>query len=134
MINFEKLFPRTSWRRIYIYRPIKHWWQRRTRGFDDSELWCLEETISDFALPRLKAFKDQYSKMGYPSAVKVELGYDMEDYEEGTEEACVKHWQWIIGEMIWFLEADTWGLTKAEQARLEEASTLWGRYFKHLWD
>ena len=31
--------------------------QRRTRGFDDTELWNLDSTLVKFLLPRLKAFK-----------------------------------------------------------------------------
>ena len=39
-------------------RTIRHWWQRRTRGWDDSELWCLDATIARFVLPRLKRFRE----------------------------------------------------------------------------
>lgn len=38
-------------------RSIKHWFQRRIRGFDDSETWSLDLKISQFVLPRLKRFK-----------------------------------------------------------------------------
>jgi hypothetical protein len=37
-----------------IKRAIKYWWQRRTRGWDDSEVWCLRTTFSAFAAPRLR--------------------------------------------------------------------------------
>ena len=38
--------------------------QRKERGFDNSELWALDETIIRFTLPRLKVFRD-YTK-SYP--------------------------------------------------------------------
>lgn len=44
-----------SWRTIK--RMIKFWWQRRTRGWDDSEIWNLDYTIAKFVLPRLKRFR-----------------------------------------------------------------------------
>jgi len=33
--------------------------ERKTRGFDDTELWSLGDTIVEFILPRLKAFDDK---------------------------------------------------------------------------
>ena len=38
--------------------------QRKERGFDNSELWCLDTTIAKFILPRLEAFHETYA--GYP--------------------------------------------------------------------
>lgn len=35
--------------------------QRLERGFDDSELWSLDKTISGFILPRLKSFREKHS-------------------------------------------------------------------------
>jgi hypothetical protein len=40
------------------YRWLRFWWERRTRGFDESELWCLNSHIVDFLLPRLRAFRE----------------------------------------------------------------------------
>jgi hypothetical protein len=34
--------------------------QRIERGFDDSEMWSLDETIANFILPRLKRFREIY--------------------------------------------------------------------------
>jgi hypothetical protein len=33
--------------------------QRQQRGFDDSELWSLNDTIASFIIPRLKEFREQ---------------------------------------------------------------------------
>lgn len=42
----------------FVKGPITFWIQRRTRGFDDSELWSLDCTIMKFALPRLKVLRE----------------------------------------------------------------------------
>lgn len=48
-----------------LKRHVRWFWQRRTRGFDDRELWSLDCTISRFIAPRLRAL----AKMshGHPS-------------------------------------------------------------------
>ena len=45
----------------------KYQQQRLERGFDDSELWSLDGTITSFILPRLKRFKE--ITCGYPSDI-----------------------------------------------------------------
>ncbi len=39
-------------------RHFRWWWERRTRGFDERETWCLTTTMLEFILPRLKTFPD----------------------------------------------------------------------------
>ncbi len=39
-------------------RHFKWWCQRRSRGFDDRELWNLDNSLATWLLPRLKAFRD----------------------------------------------------------------------------
>jgi hypothetical protein len=41
-----------------IKRSIKFWWQRRTRGWDDSETWNLDYHTAKFLVPRLIRFKE----------------------------------------------------------------------------
>ena len=38
---------------LWVNRAFKFYWQRLTRGWDDSETWDLNVTISKFILPRL---------------------------------------------------------------------------------
>jgi hypothetical protein len=61
-------------------RKIKWWFQKRIRGFSDSELWDLTTTISKFIIPRLEEFKPKT----YP--------YEFKSGEE---------WDLIIKKMIW---------------------------------
>ena len=39
-------------------RSIKFWWQRQTRGWDDSITWNLDYEIAKWILPKLKRFKE----------------------------------------------------------------------------
>ena len=48
-------YPRLCWAR-FDWRHLRWWWQRRTRGFDDRDLWSLNTTIAEFMAPRLRAF------------------------------------------------------------------------------
>lgn len=46
----------TPWERCV--RACRYWWQRRTRGWDDSELWNLDMTIGQFVAPRIVRFAE----------------------------------------------------------------------------
>ena len=37
---------------------IKYWYQRRNRGWDDSETWGLDTTLAFWIVPRLKRLKE----------------------------------------------------------------------------
>jgi hypothetical protein len=39
-------------------RRVRWFIQRRKRGFDDRELWGLDQTIAEFVYPRIKAFRE----------------------------------------------------------------------------
>ncbi len=47
-----------------LRRTIRHWYQRRTRGWDDSDLWSLDQTMAKWILPRLRRFRD--AQHGHP--------------------------------------------------------------------
>jgi len=49
-------------------RSVRFFFQRRFRGWDDSDTWALDTTISKLILPRLKRFK--LLKVGCPSHVE----------------------------------------------------------------
>jgi len=40
----------------YKNTPIKWWWQRVTRGYDDRDVWNLNIAIIDFVTPRIKHY------------------------------------------------------------------------------
>lgn len=100
-------------------RSVRYFIQRRTRGFDGSELWTLDYTIAKFAVPRLKAFQD--GKHSYPA--------DMTPEE----------WSECIGHMIYALEIcvregdEVIGIDDADWDRVNRGLELFGTRFRDLW-
>lgn len=104
---------------MIMRRAFKHWWQRLTRGFDDSETWNLDITISRYTLPRLKRYKEIANEI---------IDWSFYDKEEGCN---------ILGELIWYHELIVAGKEFPEDKegvdRYERASKLWGKYYLALW-
>lgn len=105
--------------RYIIKRSIKHWWQRRTRGWDDSVTWNLYTDIAKFVLPRLKRFKELHN--GYPA---------------GTSE---KTWEKNLDDMIYAMdvavkESDVWvGDDDVDWYRVSRGLRAFGTKFRNLW-
>jgi hypothetical protein len=105
----------------FCRRPIgalRMWWQRRTRGFDDSELWSLDHTIARFTLPRFKAFRKDEQKLMART--------EEPEWERGQDEI-----EWMLEKMA----ADDWpsNLELSEQERFEKASRLFGERLGSFW-
>ena len=91
--------------------------ERRRRGFDNTELWNLDMTISRFILPRLKEFKD--CTYGYPAKFKSH-----------------KEWDEILDKMI-----EAFELTSSDKSWydldkdkiIKEGLDLFREYFFALW-
>jgi len=99
-----------------LKQSVRHWWQRRTRGWDDSETWSLDETIAKFAVPRLKRFKEL--KKCYPGNLSGE-----------------QEWDAILDEIILALEACIdWEIDTSEQwNKVDDGLHLFGKHFRSLW-
>jgi hypothetical protein len=105
-----------------IKRSLKYFYQRLTRGWDDSDTWSLDVTIAKFALPRLKRLKE--IQHGHPS-----------DFTE-------QDWDKALDEMIWAMEYITkqWDLDLSmeqwqdNEKRCSAGCILFGMYFRALWD
>lgn len=100
-------------------RRVRWFWQRRTRGFDDTVLWSLDYHITKFILPRLKAF-----------AENPRISYSTDTPEE---------WQRILDEMVWAFQfmADHesgWGGTPEELKRMRAGLKLFAKWYGALWD
>ena len=107
-----------------LKQSVSHWWQRKTRGWDDSETWSLDVTIAKFVLPRLKRFKEL--NMGYP------------DNNQFGMPRTKKEWDDILDEIIFAMEfmssderfdcedTETW-------ERVQKGLSLFGDWFTHLW-
>lgn len=98
-------------------RRLHFFWQRLTRGWDDSETWALDETIARFALPRLRRFRQL--NCGHPSNLS------------GLDE-----WNGILDEIEWYLgqvAACEFDAAPEHVNRMIAARKLWGEYFEDLW-
>lgn len=97
-----------------LSRSLRFWWQRRTRGWDDSETWSLDSTIAEFTLPRLRRFRE--ITIAHPS------------------ELTPEQWNHVLDELIWLMEITADGdLVGVDDARRREACRLLGEYFHALW-
>jgi hypothetical protein len=89
--------------------------QRLERGFDDSELWCLNNTISSFILPRLKAFKEKHFST--------------------PENMTSDEWDNILERIIIAFEiVRKDDPTEEEMHKMECGLKLFARYLKNMWD
>lgn len=102
---------------------IRYWKQRRIRGFDKSELYSLDMTISKFVYPRLKAFRDTIV-LGVPIAFMYDIGIDTENYTDADFDRATQLWKDIITKMMVSFdpELDTFDLSEEE---LEEIVKIW---------
>ncbi len=121
-------------------RRLRFWWERRTRGFDEPELWCLNSHIVDFLLPRLKAFRE-----GVP-VVPAHLLYggEGESYEASlrlskrerkkARAAAKLEWERRLAKMVRALElfADHGGFIPRENR--DEFEEGWKLFHDHLFD
>lgn len=112
-----------------LYRPFFFFYQRITRGFDDSDLWNLDHTISKFILPRLIAFKDYQN--GWPGNFQQE--------NESDEETSIR-WQSVIDDIIFFHQAivdgDKYGFYDEpdKKLRYDDGKEYFIKYYENLWD
>ncbi len=102
--------------KLYLFwRAIRFWWQRRTRGWDDSVTWNLDQEITAWLAPRLRRFRELHD--GFPS--------DSSPYA----------WDAELDEMVWAAE---WYAENAWQVEQDEERSLRGLQqvitrLHHLW-
>lgn len=127
--NIDRLF-----RRLKI--SLKHWWQRRTRGWDDSDLWSLDYTLAKWIIPRLERFKEV--RNGIPLIEGFEFAFEENATEEDFNKA-EKEWVRIINKMIRAFtlivgENDNFELLNdREWKEINEGLDLFRKYFTNLW-
>lgn len=89
--------------------------QRIERGFDDTELWNLDNTIIRFIYPRIKEFYEM-DKAGYPA------GLDPKTWETILEK--------IVKAFKYMFDDDT----IKHQDEIQKGLDLFNKYFYDLWD
>jgi hypothetical protein len=114
-----------------LLSPIRYWWQRRTRGFDDCDLWSLDYTVIKFVYPRLKLLRDQvkWSVPRHPTEV------DSQGHLRSLE---VEEWKAILDEMLegfqLVVETDCYPLMEDDHKKLEHSMDVFREWFFSLWD
>jgi len=102
---------------ITVPRWLKFWWQRRTRGWDDSETWSLDETIAEFVLPRLIRYKELNDI--YPSNM--------------TQE----EWDIILNKIIYsfgfYASKERYTASREQYNEARDGIILFAEHFNKLW-
>ena len=107
---------------------IKMWFQKKSRGYSDLELWNLDCTFAEWMLPKLKVFRKK--TIGVP--------LDFETLED---------WQAALDDMIFAFEFYLRDLPATDKyyeyiksedygrdlERFEKGKALFGKYWPHLW-
>ena len=125
-------------------REITFLYQRLTRGFDDSELWSLDDTIIRFTLPRLKAFRFARGGKG-PMGMPMDFIGDVDAYhamnEADMQRTCDEgyaKWLETLDKMILAMEIyvreDGFPFGDEDVKKYEEGMSLFHKFFNGLWD
>ena len=117
------MFPNWKSDRIrLIKRWFKHFWQRRTRGWDDRETWNLDYSLALIIAPRLKRFKELTHC--HPMDITMNQWYNVLDKMIFTfEKLADDEYQWPgIGDN-----------SEETIKAVEEGRELFHKYYHDLW-
>ena len=111
-----------------LFFNLKMWYQKKTRGYSDIELWNLDITFAEWILPRLKEFKARTD--GYPG--------DVATFEEWQEmlDTMIKAFELYIkdfNEMTVTNDEEVLKLMEEEGKIMKEGFELFGKRFVSLW-
>lgn len=99
-----------------IKRAIRFFWQRHTRGWDDSDTWSLDWTLAHWLLPRLKRFKELNDGFPHPFT---------EEEWDGVLDKMIKAFEIIVGAECWDGDMD--------MNEVNEGLDLFRKHFIDLW-
>lgn len=125
---FKNLKERLSLNLFRINRCIRFFLQRKIRGWDDSDTWSMNITLSKLIVPRLKRFKEL--KSGVPCFEHID--------PNGNYAEAEKYWDECIDKMILAFELiaddDSTAWYSAESTeKINEGLDLFRKYFSNLW-
>src|SRR5690348_8235602 len=104
-------------------RTLSFWWQRRTRGWDDSDTWSLDATLARWLTPRLKRLR--------------EIDAGVMPWVAGSHPSTLAHHEWlgILDKMIVTFEwcADERHIGDPDPPFLQEGLDLFAKHFRDLW-
>ena len=115
------------------------WVPTEKNDIKDSELWSLDATLTDFILPRIKAFR-KMERHGYPV-----LGKDIEkvDDDSADDERHEAEWENILFDIEKGFEAhkllaeanfSTAEEFLAHEEIMQKGMQLFATHSRHLWD
>ena len=121
-----------------IKRSIRFWWQRRTRGWDNSETWAIDYSFYKWITPRLKEFRNFYS---YPPLEAFVPYTNKQVYSRFNEkqqgELAIEIWGKIIDKMIEGFELgieDCSTFDREKRRKIDKATFLFAKYLNTMWD
>jgi hypothetical protein len=99
-------------------RSLRFFFQRLTRGWDDSQTWNLDARFSEYMLPRLRRFREIHC--AYPC------------------ELTPEEWNAILDKMIFAMEWLSTDMLEREETvemwnKVQEGMELFGKFFTSLW-
>lgn len=91
--------------------------QRKERGFDDTELWGFDVTLSRYLMPRLQRLKE--IAIAYPPCFN-----------------SLEEWNEVLDKIIWACnyKSNTGVAIEEDDRRIQESFNLLGKYFQYLGD
>lgn len=133
-----------------LKRQIKFFWQRLTRGFDDSVTWSLDITVAEFMLPRFKLYRESNFHIWYdPKYTGEEIfATRSEEDQKAFDKEGELYTKYVLDEIEWFLEEaikcgpneELWkdgvfdkDASDCYNLRYERACVLFGTHFRRLW-
>ena len=99
-------------------RRIKFFWQRRTRGFDDSETWDLDDTFLKWFLPRFERFNELNN--GYP-----EDRGSFENWKNEINQRIIQLKAILDGDNNWY--------TEGYEKEIDDFLNWFKDNIRHLW-
>jgi hypothetical protein len=123
-----------------IQGEIRRFYQRLTRGWDESDWWSLDYSFIKWITPRLKELRKNIK--GYPSSLYTKYGGEMGIQNDAIDKLAFDNWKSILDEMILGFEINTDDLeyhsgkhsTDEKNIRLKKSLKLFVEWFDYLWD
>lgn len=124
-----RLIPKYHDRSIFTKFFWRTFWDRRTKGFDETCTWSLDYHLAKLIVPRLDMFLEVGADFGFPMKLEEEIrkdyiargcAFDTEkhrfvdkDVEKQFYKECTTHWKYLITVMSYGLqdiidEEDNW--------------------------
>ena len=106
-----------------------------------NELWCLDETFTDYILPRITAFR-KMERHGYPMLGEECISKQARQQKDGDEEdRDAAEWENILFDIEKGFEAhrnmiglSSGKITKENERIMQKGLNLFAKYYGHLWD